>query len=219
MEIIYLGHASFLIKTKEAVIVTDPFDPQMVGLKFPKIKADIVTVSHQHHDHNRSDLVIGDPLVIDLPGKFEKQGVKIDGYPSFHDKSKGAERGKNILFNLISENISVLHCGDLGVIPNDSLLDKIGSVDVLMVPVGGFYTLNSQEAVQLVKKIEPVIVLPMHYNRQGLNQKKFSQLAPIDLFFKEMELSELPLQQDRLVIKKSELPEEGTKTIFLSIKN
>lgn len=219
MEIIYLGHSSFLIKTKRARVVTDPFDPQMVGFKFPKIEADVVTVSHHHHDHDRSDLVTGEPLVIDLPGQFEKQGVKITGYLSFHDKSQGAERGENILFKLVSENISVLHCGDLGAILKDNFLDRIGNVDLLMIPVGGFYTISPQEAVQLVRKIEPAIVLPMHYNQSNLNQREFSHLAPLDVFLKEMNLNGNLSHLDKLVIKKTDLPEEGTKVVVLTIKN
>jgi len=219
MEIIYLGHSSFLIKTKKARVVIDPFDPQMVGLKFSKIKADIVTVSHNHHDHNRTDLIEGEPLIINLPGRFEKQEVKINGYSSFHDKNEGAERGKNILFKFTTENISILHCGDLGMVPKDNLFDKIGNVDILMLPVGGFYTISPQEAVQVVKKLEPALVLPMHYNQKGLNKAEFSQLAPVETFLKEMNVSEDLSWQDELVIKKTDLPEEITKIILLSVRN
>jgi len=219
MEIIYLGHSSFLIKTRKGRVVTDPFDPQIVGFGFPKVKADIVTISHHHHDHDRSDLVIGEPLVIDLPGRFEKQAVKINGYLSFHDKNQGAERGENVLFKLVNEAHSVLHCGDLGTILKDNLLDRIGNVDILMVPVGGFYTISPQEAVQLVRKIEPAIVLPMHYNQKGLNQKEFSQLFPVDIFLKEMNLNGNLSRLDKLMIKKADLLEEGTKVVLLAVKN
>src|SRR3989344_3526841 len=157
MEIKYLGHASFLIKTKTAKLVTDPFDSDMVGLKFPKIEADVVTVSHGHKDHNQVKNVSGingaDPLIIDMPGEFEKMGVRIFGFQSFHDKTQGTERGENILYKFESEGISVLHCGDLGVVPEENFLELIGEVDILMVPTGGFYTINSDEAVQLVKRI------------------------------------------------------------------
>jgi hypothetical protein len=105
MEIKYLGHASFLIKTKTAKIVTDPFDPQMVGLKFPKVEAEIVTVSHNHQDHNQVALVLGNPTVFDWPGEFEKMNVRIFGFKTYHDKEKGAKRGENIIFKIEAEGI------------------------------------------------------------------------------------------------------------------
>ena len=107
MDIKYLGHSSFLIKTKTARIVTDPFDPEMVGLKFPKTEADVVTISHNHKDHNQFKNVSGingvDPLIIDMPGEFEKLGVRIFGFQSFHDKTHGSERGENIMYKFESE--------------------------------------------------------------------------------------------------------------------
>ena len=167
MEIKYLGHASFLIKTKETKLVTDPFDPEMIGQKFPKVEAEIVTISHDHRDHNQEQLVLapvgGEKLVINLPGEYEKKGVRIFGFASFHDDKKGFERGENILYKIEADGVSLLHCGDLGFVPEDSFLDLIGSVDVLLVPVGGVYTINADQAQQLVKKIEPSIVIPMHY--------------------------------------------------------
>ena len=219
MEIKYLGHASFLIKTKTARIVTDPYDPVAVGFKFPKTEADIVTISHQHEDHNQSKNILGingvSPLVIDMPGEFEKNGVRIFGFQSFHDKKQGAERGENILYKFEAEGISVLHCGDLGVIPEESFLESIGEVDILMVPVGGFYTIDAEEAVQLVRKIEPSIVIPMHYNHSRLNQKNFGQLTGINEFTKKFGLENLP-PLPKLVYKKEEMEQE-MKIIVLEL--
>ena len=211
MDIKYLGHSSFLIKTKTAKIVTDPFDPEMVGLKFPKTEADIVTISHQHKDHNQFKNVSGvnsvDPLIIDMPGEFEKMGVRIFGFQSFHDKTQGAERGENILYKFESEGISVLHCGDLGVIPEESFLETIGEVDILMIPVGGIYTIDAEEAVSLVKKIEPSIVIPMHYGS--------GKLAPVSEFTKKFGLDN-PVPLPKLVYKKEEIEQE-MKVIVLEI--
>lgn len=95
MEITYLGHSSFKIKTKTAVVVTDPFPSEMLGFKFPKTEADIVTISHQHEDHNCLKLIEGDPFIISEPGEYEVKGVSVFGYPSFHDSASGAERGEN----------------------------------------------------------------------------------------------------------------------------
>jgi len=212
MEIKYLGHSSFLIKTKTTKIVTDPFDPEMVGIKFPKTEADIVTVSHQHKDHNNTKAVQSpdsnlQPLIIDMPGEFEKMGVRIFGFQSFHDKTGGSERGENILYKFEAEGISVLHCGDLGLIPEESFLELIGEVDILMVPVGGVYTIDSDEAVSLVKKIEPKIVIPMHYGSD--------KLAPVSDFTKKFGLDN-PVALPKLVYKKEEVEQE-MKVVVLEI--
>jgi len=217
MEIKYLGHSSFLIKTKTTKLVTDPYDSEVVGLKFPKTEADIITVSHHHKDHDQVKNVTGingvDPLIIDMPGEFEKMGIRIFGFQSFHDKTKGSERGENILYKFEAENISVLHCGDLGFVPDDSFIEELGEVDILMVPVGGFYTINSDEAVQLVKKIEPLIVIPMHYFNPASKQKNLSQLAPVSEFTKKFGIENLvPLP--KLVYKKEETEQE-MKVIIL----
>ena len=219
MEIKYLGHSSFLIKTRTAKVVTDPYDSEMIGLKFPKTEADIVTVSHQHGDHNQVKNVLGlngaAPLVIDMPGEFEKMGVRIFGFQSYHDKTKGEERGENILYKIESEGISVLHCGDLGVIPEESFLDSIGDVDILMVPVGGFYTIDSDEAVQLVKKIEPAIVIPMHYQVEKMSPELAGKLSPVSEFTKKFGIENLtPLP--KLVYKKEEIEQE-MKVVVLEI--
>lgn len=219
MDIKYLGHASFLIKTKTAKIVTDPFDPDMIGIKFPKTKADIVTVSHNHKDHNQVKNVSGineaEPLVIDMPGEFEKMSVRIFGFQSFHDKTQGSERGENILYKFEAEGISVLHCGDMGVVPEESFLEIIGEVDILMVPVGGFYTIDADEAVQIVKKIEPAIVIPMHYNHPKLNQKNFGQLTTVNEFTKKFGIENL-IPIPKLVYKKEEIEQE-MKVVVLEI--
>lgn len=207
MQIKYLGHASFLIKTKDARIITDPFDPKMVGLKFPKTEADVITISHHHPDHNKADIVSGTPLTLDWPGEYEKNGVRIFGFKSFHDKSQGSERGENILFKFEAEDVSILHCGDMGVVPSQELLDEIGDIDILMVPVGGFYTIGPEDAVEVVKKIEPSIVIPMHYNDPLLDQKTFGKLSTLADFLKKFGI-EKPELVDQLTIKKEELGEE-----------
>lgn len=219
MEIKYLGHASFLIKTKTTKIVTDPYDSEMVGLKFPKTEADIVTVSHQHADHNQVKNVLGlsgvSPLVIDMPGEFEKMGVRFFGFQSYHDKTKGTERGENILYKFESEGLSVLHCGDLGVVPEESFLEAIGEVDILMVPVGGFYTIDADEAAQLVKKIEPAIIIPMHYQVEKMNPKLAGNLSPVSEFTKKFGIENLaPIP--KLVYKKEEIEQE-MKVVVLEI--
>lgn len=206
MEIKYLGHASFFLKGKTGVVITDPYD-SYIGLKFPKIEADIVTISHHHEDHDRADLVLGSPLVIDIPGEYEKKGIRITGFSVFHDKKQGKERGKNTLFKIEIDGISLLHCGDLGHVLDDEVVEEIDGVDILLIPVGGFYTINAEEAMTIVRKIEPSIIIPMHYNHPKLNQEIFGKIAPVTDFLEKMGVSQLaPIK--KLSVKKEELTEE-----------
>ncbi len=215
MEIRYIGHSSFLIKNKDAVVICDPYDESMVGLKFPKLEADIVTISHSHLDHSKSDNVLGKPLIINIPGEYDKNGVRVYGYKTFHDKKNGEDRGNNVIFKIEIDGINILHCGDLAHLLNDELLEEIDDIDVLLVPVGGNYTLSGQEAADLVKKIEPNIVIPMHYNHEKLNQENFGTTLPVQDFLTKMGVSAIePI--DRLVIKKEELNEESTKVVLLN---
>jgi L-ascorbate metabolism protein UlaG (beta-lactamase superfamily) len=178
----------------------DPFDPKFVRLKFTKQEADIVTISNSHKDHSYTDLIEGEPLILTWPGQFEKRGVRVWGFSSFHDKVEGKERGENVMYKIEAEGISILHCGDLGVIPTDVQLDEIGDVHILLVPVGGKFTITADEAIHLIKKIEPSIVIPMHYGRPD---SIIEGLAPLDEFLKKMGISQAePLE--KLVVKKEE---------------
>ncbi|HRN70681.1 MAG TPA: MBL fold metallo-hydrolase [Candidatus Woesebacteria bacterium] len=216
MEIKYIGHSSFCIKTKTAKIVTDPFDPQMVGLKYPKQEADIITISHHHGDHNFIEGVKEGGLVIDWPGEFEKNEVRITGFASYHDKKQGEERGENTIFKLESENVSILHCGDLGYVIDKEMVETIGNVDILLIPVGGFYTINAEEAVKVINEIEPSIVIPMHYNNPEMNQELAANMQPLETFLKEIGADDVQ-PQEKLVIKKEDINPEDMQVVVLSI--
>lgn len=219
MEIKYIGHSSFFIKSKEARVVTDPYDPGMVGLKFPKTEADIVTISHQHPDHNYIAGISGTPLVIDWPGEFEKNGVRIFGYRSFHDKNKGQERGENTLYKIETEDLSILHCGDLGHLIDDSFIEEIGEVDILMVPVGGLFTIDATEAVELVKRVEPKLVIPMHYNSPKLKQEQFEKLTGVEDFLKKIGASGEEPPTQKLTVKSDDLKEVEMKVVVMDISS
>lgn len=213
MEIKYLGHAAFQIKTKTARIVTDPFDSS-TGLKFPKTEADIITVSHAHPDHNAIAEISGNPQVLDWPGEFEKNQVRIFGYQTFHDDKNGAERGENVMFKFEAEEVVVLHCGDLGHTLSNDFVDKLEGIDILLLPVGGIYTIDPVQAAAIVKQIDPSIVVPMHYGREQLDQKTFGQLAPLDEFMKKMGVGEYqPL--DKLIIRREDLTGDDLRIIPL----
>jgi len=217
MQLKYLGHSSFLIKTKEAKVVTDPFDPKAVGMKFPKQEADVVTFSHQHPDHNYGAGVSAEALVVDWAGEYEKLGVRITGYPTFHDNEKGAQRGENTIYKIEADEISILHCGDLGHTLSDELVDEIGDVDILLIPIGGHYTIDAAEAVSIIHKIEPSIVIPMHYNHKGLDQKIYKDLTGLDEFIAKY--GSAPSETlDVLTMKKEDIPED-TKLVVLTTNN
>ncbi|MFA6918807.1 MAG: MBL fold metallo-hydrolase [Patescibacteria group bacterium] len=213
MIIQWIGQSCFKIQTKnngnEVTIVTDPYDDK-TGLKMPKIQADIVTVSHNHHDHNNLDAIKGDPFVINTPGEYETKEVLIYGIPSYHDDKKGSERGNNTIYKLVSEEIHLAHLGDLGQTLTDEQLEKIGTVDVLMIPVGGKYTIDYKKAIEVISQLEPRIVIPMHYKIDGLT----SDVATVDEFIKNCGL---PLEKmDKLKILKKDLPPDTTKLVILS---
>jgi L-ascorbate metabolism protein UlaG (beta-lactamase superfamily) len=217
MEITYLGHSSFKIKTKTATVVTDPFDSQMVGLKYSGVEGDIVTISHHHKDHDASDKVSGVNKVIDGPGEYEITGVDFIGYQSYHDSKKGEERGKNTIYVIEAEKLRLVHLGDLGHELSEDLINELGDVDVLMIPVGGKFTIGPKEAAQIVSKIEPYFVLPMHYKATGLNPETFAEIEPIETFLKE---SGIPVEQmPKFSLKKEDiLEDQNTKVIVLEKK-
>ena len=215
MEISYLGHSSFRIRTGSGFVVTDPFDPKMVGLKYTGVEADIVTVSHDHQDHNQYQLVKGVKRVVSGPGEYEIAGISIIGIPSFHDDKKGELRGRNTIYVIEAEGLRLCHLGDLGHALSQELVQEIGEVDILMVPVGGEFTIGPKEASQVVIDIEPKIVVPMHFSLPGLNKEVFSKLSSVDEFLKELSLPTERLS--KLSIKKEELAEES-KAVVLEIK-
>jgi len=216
MEVTYLGHSSFKFRGKSVTVVTDPYDPEYVGLKYPKTEADIVTVSHNHPDHNFISIVGGGPFVISQPGEYEIKGVSIFGFSSYHDDKQGAERGKNIIYLIEVDGFRICHLGDLGERLSAELIEEIGTADILCIPVGGKVTLGTNEAVELTAQIEPSIVLPMHFNLPGINQKIFGDLNPVDEFLSKMEVEDKTVL-DKLSISKDKLPEE-TKVVILERK-
>ncbi len=214
MIITWLGHSCFKIESDNTSLVTDPFSPD-TGLKVPRnLEASIVIISHPHHDHANLEAVKGSPFVLPAPGEYEIQGAFIYGIPSFHDNQGGKERGLNIIYRIEiddQDDIKVAHLGDLGHKLSSEALEKLGEIDVLMIPVGGKYTLDAKEAADLVNQIEPRIVIPMHYKMPGLK----IDLDPVDKFIKACGLphEELP----KLKLKRKDLPVDVMKVVTLTI--
>ncbi|MBW6431900.1 MBL fold metallo-hydrolase [Patescibacteria group bacterium] len=198
VEIINLGHAAFKFTGKTISVITDPFQDAAVGLKFPRVEADVVTISHDHDDHNNREGIKGDYICFDSPGEYEIKGAEIVGIRSYHDEKKGEERGQNTIFVYALDDIKICHLGDLGHELTSEQIEKIDGIDVLIIPVGGKYTIDAKQAAKVVAAIGPKIVLPAHY-KIG----KMTDLGAVDDFLKEMgaeakKVSELKIKQKEL---------------------
>ncbi|MCL5090898.1 MAG: MBL fold metallo-hydrolase [Patescibacteria group bacterium] len=216
MDITYLGLSAFRLKGKAVTLVTDPFSSAMVGFKFPKTEAEIVTLSHQHEDHSFVSGIEGSPFVVSSPGEYEVKDVSLFGYPSTHNTASNNELGENIIYLIEMDGFRLCHLGDLGTIPSTKVMEEIIGVDVLMVPVGGVVTLDPEKAGEIISQIEPLIVLPMHYKTPGINEEVYGKMASIEDFLKEMG-AETAEHLDKLSLNKDKLPQE-TKVIVLERK-
>jgi L-ascorbate metabolism protein UlaG (beta-lactamase superfamily) len=183
MKICWYGHSCFEI-SNGSTLVTDPHDGRSIGIRRPEVGADLVLVSHDHYDHNSVRTVSKqNTRVIKEVTSLKIKGIKIQGFPSFHDESGGAKRGKNILFKFCMEGINFLHSGDLGHLIDDELAKKIGEVDILFIPVGGVFTIDAENAWKVVEKLKPKVAIPMHYKISGLS----IPLDEPDLFLRKAE--------------------------------
>ncbi len=207
MEITWLGHSCFRLKGSHATVITDPYSPDL-GYKLGKTTARIVTVSHPHPGHSYVQGVGGQPKVVERPGEYEIGGVLIIGIATFHDGERGKKRGKNTVYLMEIDEISVCHLGDLGHVLNVEQVEEIDNVDVLLLPVGGVSTINAAKAAEVVRQLEPKAVIPMHYKTPSLKL----ELEPVDRFLKEIGAKQLdPLP--KLSLSKSSLP--ASTQVFL----
>jgi len=214
MFITWLGHSCFKIQDKTGpggiTIATDPYD-KSIGLRVPSFEANIVTVSHNHHDHNNVKAIRGNPYIINGAGEYEVQGIAIHGVESYHDKQGGKERGGNIIYRMEIDDISVSHLGDLGHELDNKQLEVLSGTDILLIPVGGVYTIDAKNAMEVVSQIEPRIVIPMHYKVPGLNL----DIDGVNMFVKEIGVN--PIEEEKLKISKKGLPQEDMELVILSL--
>ncbi len=202
MDIISLGHSSFKLKGKTVTLVTDPFNSISTGLKFPKhTTCDIVTISHAHDDHNDVSQLEGDPFVVRGAGEYDIKGVDIIGLTTEHG---GDQPVKNTVYRIEMDDLNIVHLGDVGRVLTASEVDVLDGVDILFIPVGGTYTIDVAQAKKIIAEIEPKVVIPMHYERDGI---AINGLAPVSAFLKEMEKEQV-VAQPKLSISKGKLPEE-----------
>ena len=200
MEINWLGHSCFRIKGSHTTVITDPYSPNS-GYSLGKQTARIVTISHQHPEHSFVSGIGGEPRQVKGPGEYEIGGVMIVGMPTFHDAEKGKTKGKNTIYLIEIDDITVCHLGDLGHVLTAEQAEELGNIDVLLVPVGGVSTINASKAAEVVRQLEPKIVMPMHYKTLMLKR----ELEPVDKFLTEMGVKEVT-PQPKLSVTKANLP-------------
>ena len=208
MDINWLGHSCFRIRGNNSTVVTDPYSPEL-GYSLGEPTANIVTVSHQHPGHYFSQGVGGEPRLVAGPGEYEIGGILIIGISSFHDEEKGQERGRNTVYIMEVGEVSICHLGDLGHVLTAGQVEEIDNVDVLLLPVGGVSTINAPMAAEVVRQLEPKIVIPMHYKTPAISR----EIEPVERFLKEMGVNEAE-SQPKLSITRSNLP-ASTQVILL----
>ncbi len=209
MNITWYGQSCFKITSKDITIITDPFDKK-IGIKPYNGAADIVTVSHDHYDHNNIESLRGTPFIVRGPGEYETKNIFIRGISTFHDHREGAERGLNTIYLMEVEDMRICHLGDLGHTLSDKIIEQLGQIDILFIPVGGVYTIDGAEADELVDKIEPAIVIPMHYKIPALT----IDIEKIDKFLSARGIKNHEVV-DYLTIKKKEINPEENKVVIL----
>ncbi len=216
MEISHIGHSCFKIKGKNTTIVIDPYDPKKVGYKLPKLEADVVLLSHKHADHSYLEGVREYRLVVETPGEYELAGTFIYGIQTYHDENKGSERGENTIFQMEIDGFSLLHLGDLGHELATETLEKLTDVDVLMIPVGGVYTIDAKTAVKVIASIEPAVVVPMHYQTKDLTGLA-EKLDEVGVFLEEVGVEDNGVERvEKLIVRSSsDIPQES-KVYILS---
>jgi L-ascorbate metabolism protein UlaG (beta-lactamase superfamily) len=214
MYIQWLGQSCFKIQDKIGpggiTLVTDPYSSD-IGLKMPSFEADIVTVSHDHYDHNNVKALRGAPFIIKNAGEYDIKDVAINGVEAYHDNQSGKERGNNIIYRISIDDISIVHLGDLGHTLDNKQLEILSGTDILLIPVGGKYTLDAKKALEVVSQIEPRIVIPMHYKIPGLKM----EIDGVDKFIKEIGIK--PREEEKLKISKKDLPVEDMELVIFKL--
>ena len=211
MDITWFGHSCFRLRFKGATVITDPYNGD-TGLKLRRQRADIVTISHEHPDHNNTRAVSAEALIIRGPGEYERADIFVFGIPTFHDRRNGRDRGPNTAFLIEGEGLAVCHLGDLGHVLTQSQVEQLSALDVLFIPVGGGGTLNAAQASEVVSMLEPRLVVPMHYKVASLKMK----LDPVTKFLQEMGVAKVTPQESLRVLPVTE-PSE-TQVVLLELK-
>jgi L-ascorbate metabolism protein UlaG (beta-lactamase superfamily) len=209
MEITWYGRACFRLKGREATVITDPCPPS-TGFVAGKHDVQLLTISHAHPDHSYTRSITAG-LTLTRPGEYESANVLVTGVRTFHDGSRGAERGENIVFSIEIDGVHIAHLGDLGHLLTEEQLSELGPVDVLLVPAGGVFVLPPAEAAEVVSQVNPKMVIPMHFQVDGGS----TDVATVDGFLHEMAAE--PIRQPKAQVTPSSLPDE-TQLVLLEAR-
>ncbi|MBD3366472.1 MBL fold metallo-hydrolase [candidate division WWE3 bacterium] len=213
MKITYIGHSSFKVEIDKTAIVIDPYDPKSFGYDFPETKADILLLSHNDKETTYTKGVVGNEFTIDSPGEYEMGGIFIYGLPTYHDAKEGSDLGKNTAYLIDNGDFSILHLGSLGHELPQKTLEKVGDVDVLMIPVGGNYVIDAELATKVISSIEPGFVVPMHYDTKDSKYDK--KLAKLEAFLKEMGAEDDVKQKSELNLSSTSRVPDETEVLVL----
>ncbi|WP_048103924.1 MBL fold metallo-hydrolase [Aciduliprofundum sp. MAR08-339] len=209
MEIRWHGHSCFEIGDGTRIVI-DPHDGRSIGIKTPRVQADIVLVTHHHFDHDAVRVVRGNYQVIDSPGDYEVGDLRIKGIEAYHDEMNGRKRGRITMFKVEKEGIRLLHVGDLGHILASEQLSEIGEVDILFIPVGGVYTVDAKGAYENAIRIRPKVIVPMHYKITGMSLG----IAPVDEFLKLFRKDQVEYVGNSIYVTRDDLPKEMQVWVF-----
>ncbi len=217
MKIEYLGHSCFkLTESTGTAVVCDPYD-SAVGYDMPQVNADAVTISHRHFDHDNTGAVGGNPKVIDSECNYDLHGVEISAVKSFHDSQRGKVRGENLIFKYRMDGIDICHLGDLGEACSSDLIELLLPVDVLLIPVGGNYTIDAEMAKEYVDRLMPNVVIPMHFRDKGCK----IDVEKVDEFLQTFDEEDVEEKEDcEIEITRRDFDNsDNTKVIVLRRRN
>jgi L-ascorbate metabolism protein UlaG (beta-lactamase superfamily) len=214
MDITWYGLSCFRIRDGGVTVLCDPYD-KSIGMTLPRVRADIVTVSHARPGHNSVERAAGTPKILDGPGEYEVSNVFVTGLTTYHRRQSDSAEERNVIYFLDFGSLTVGHLGDLGEVPSQSEIEELnlGEIDVLMVPVGGGATLDPTRAVDVIGMFEPKIVAPMHYRQPELTAPWAASLEPVDNFLRALGAA-APEPVTTLKISKTSLSEETEVVLF-----
>ena len=215
MKLQWLGHSSFRLEESTGTsVVTDPYH-SYIGIEMPEVTADVVTVSHKHDDHSYVGAVKGNPMIIDTVGYFDvKDSIGILGIETNHDEVDGEKRGKNIIYKYRIDGIDVCHMGDIGEECTPELAEAIGPVNILLIPVGGEYTIDADIAKDYVDKLMPDMVIPMHYRTRGVDLG----IDKVDAFLRHFDDEMIEeIEDDTIEITRSQFDDEYTRVVVFTL--
>jgi L-ascorbate metabolism protein UlaG (beta-lactamase superfamily) len=212
MDITWHGHSCFTIKTKRGTVVFDPYDPEQAGLKLPPLKADILLVSHNHEGHNNVKAVEGSPQIIDWPGEYEVKGIAVTASKVAYSETEKGKHGYGLIFTVEADGLRLCYLGDMGEVPDTALVESIGDIDILFLPIGGRTVMDPKQAHLVIEELEPRAVIPMHYKVAGSKSGE-SEIEP---FLKMVGASAPEAGEKFSITGRSELKEDKMECILLT---